>query len=430
MDILESPELLERCSHDECYGLESVTPIAVIQPKSNLEVKEAVSYARENNLYLVPRGTGTGKAGGCTPINSNSLVIDFSKFNKIVEISPEDLTARVHPGVILADLRAELDKLNLFYPPDPSSWRWCTVGGTVATNAAGPSSLKYGCTRDYVLGLEIVTASGEILKIGKNTVKGVAGFDMASLVCGSEGTLALITEITLKVLPKPKAIQTALLEFASNTDAISSINKILSLGYLPKTLEYMDEACMQGKPAVILEFDGDNSDSLLESLSDCVQALEPLGLLSSKVALSEKQRSEIWDKRYLMSRVLKSRFKHKLSEDIAVPRSKMLSFIEKLKKLGEKYEVETASFGHAGDGNLHAQVLFNQELSQKKIDQILGEICAVSIELNGTITGEHGIGIAKKAYLPMEQSQSVIFLQKLIKKAFDPEGILNPGKIF
>lgn len=290
-------------------------------------------------------------------------------------------------------------------------------GGNIGTNAAGPSALKYGSTRDYVLGLEVVLANGEVMRLGKQTVKGVAGYDLVSLVCGSEGTLALVTEITVQLLPKPRDLITALLRFDSNQEALEAVNHILALGYLPKTLEYMDSVCMQGRPAVIIELDGGEDPAFLS-------------IYDSQVALDEKQRRGIWEHRRLMSETLKKRAKHKISEDIVVPRNQMLVFVAELEKLGQKHSVATASFGHAGDANLHAQILFNEELESEKIDHILHELFELTIKLNGTISGEHGIGLAKKDYLSLEQSQSVISLQKAIKKVWDPGNILNPDKIF
>lgn len=417
MKISTDPALLETCSHDETPGLERLLPIGVAQPQNTQEVQEVVRLCIREGKYLTARGAGTGKAGGCNPA-SNSIVIDFSKLNQILEINAENLTARVQPGVILADLKQAVEAKNLFYPPDPNSFKWCTLGGNVGTNAAGPSALKYGSTRDYVLGLEVVLANGEIMRLGKQTVKGVTGYDLVSLICGSEGTLALVTEITVKLLPKPKSLQTALLRFDSNENALKAVSQILSQGYLPKTLEYMDAACMQGKPALLIEYDGDD------------EQIESLGAIDTQVALDEKQRRAIWDQRRLMSEYLKKRAKYKISEDIVVPRNKILEFTSELERLGVKHGVQTASFGHAGDGNLHAQILFDEDLKSQKIDEILHELFSLTIKLNGTISGEHGIGLAKKPYLRLEQSESLIALQKAIKKVWDPAGLLNPGKIF
>lgn len=417
MKISTDPALLEACSHDETPGLERLLPIGVAQPQNTQEVQEVVRTCVREGKYFTARGAGTGKAGGCNPA-SNTIVINFSRMNQILEISPENLTARVQPGVILADFKQAVEAQNLFYPPDPNSLKWCTIGGNISTNAAGPSALKYGSTRDYVLGLEVVLANGEIMRLGKQTVKGVAGYDLVSLVCGSEGTLALVTEITLKLLPKPKNLQTALLRFDSNESALQAVSQILARGYLPRTLEYMDAACMQGKPVLLIEYDGDD------------EQIESVGAIETQVATDEKQRRAIWDQRRLMSEHLKKRAKHKISEDIVVPRNQILRFTEELERLGTKHGVQTASFGHAGDGNLHAQILFDEDLRPQKIDEILHELFSLTIKLNGTISGEHGIGLAKKPYLHLEQSESLIALQKAIKKVWDPNGIFNPGKIF
>ncbi|MBL4818657.1 MAG: FAD-binding protein [Deltaproteobacteria bacterium] len=427
--ILKNPSSLETYSHDECHGIKPVMPAGVFKPKNTREVQEFVRKCKQEGTPITARGGGTGKAGACVP-TPGAMVIDFSGMNQILDISPENLTARVQPGVLLRDFRDAAHSKGLLYPPDPSSLTWCTLGGNVATNAAGPSSLKYGCTRDYVLGLEVVTAPGDILKLGKQTVKGVAGYDLVSLVCGSEGTLALVTEITLKLLPLPRAQQTVLLSFGRNEQALEAINSILQAGYLPRTLEYMDAKTMLGNPALLIEYDGDDSDALLAVVESMVNLVKPIGLESSEVALDESQRRSIWEKRRLMSKKLKKRFEHKISEDIAVPRGQIERFAREFDELGLRYGVETAIFGHAGDGNLHAQLLFDEAKSSGEVDRILKELFEITLRLNGTISGEHGIGLAKKPYLMLEQSKEVIALQKAIKAVWDPNNLLNPDKIF
>ncbi|MES2503754.1 MAG: FAD-linked oxidase C-terminal domain-containing protein, partial [Myxococcota bacterium] len=269
-----------------------------------------------------------------------------------------------------------------------------------------------------------VLASGEVMRLGKNTVKGVAGYDLVSLVVGSEGTLALVTEITVSLLPKPRVLQTALLQFDSNEMALQAVTKILHSGFLPKTLEYMDASCMEGYAALVIECDGDEDESVLNILSELVTLANPT---DSKVALSEKQREEIWEHRRQMSVRLKKRAAYKISEDIVVPRSQILAFSQGLQAIGQRHQIDTAVFGHAGDGNLHAQLLMKQETNH---DKALLELFELTVQLGGTISGEHGIGLAKKAYLSLEQTPSVIALQQAIKKVWDPDGMLNPGKIF
>ncbi len=423
MKLLQDPHLLESYSHDECPELSPVLPLGVFQPKTTQEVGEAVQYCLKNNFPITPRSAGTGKSGGCIPV-PGSVVIDFSQMNQIIAIRPEDMTATVQPGIILAEFRNAVEKQGLFYPPDPNSMAWCTLGGNVATNAAGPSALKYGCTRDYILGLEVVLASGDIMRLGKQTVKGVAGYDLVSLICGSEGTLALITEITVKLLPKPIALETMMLYFDSDQQALGAVNQILRAGYLPKTLEYMDSLCMQGRPALIIECDGHDSNSLLDSMQNMLSLVNPI---DSIIATNENQRRHIWEQRKLMSVHLKSRRKHKVSEDIVVPRSRILEFANNFALIGKAHGVETGIFGHAGDGNLHAQLLFDQELD---VSPILHDLFSLTINLGGTISGEHGIGLQKKKYLSLEQNSGLIDLQKNVKRLFDPENLLNQDKIF
>ncbi|MBH1989260.1 MAG: FAD-binding protein [Myxococcaceae bacterium] len=415
-----APQLLQRYAQDEAAGVQPCLPCAVAFPETSEQVRMALDTARKNNWCVVPRGAGTGKAGGCVPVGP-SLVLDFSKMNRILSVDAINRTARVQPGVVLAEFQAVLDEQGLFYPPDPNSLSRCTIGGNVATNAAGPSSLKYGPTRDYVLGLEVVLANGQIVRLGKETLKGVAGYDLVSLICGSEGTLALVTEIVLKVIPKVPVAQTLQLWFQSDESAMESVFQILRTGILPRVFEFADKLCGEGQASVLLELESEMPEASWRNLQ---------GVVESEIALDEGNRRRIWSRRRQLSENLQRRAPHKLSEDIAIPLNRLPEFAKRFKHLGDSWGIETAIFGHVGEGNLHAQILSDSVLGPEKQAHILSELFKLTIELNGTISGEHGIGLVKKPYLPLEQSAVVIDLQRAIKKVFDPEQILNPAKIF
>ncbi len=439
-NVFTAPDRLEQVSRDETHGLAPSLPDVLVQPKNHDEVVAIVKLCAKHNIPLTPRGGGTGKSGGAVPVRGG-LVMGFERMNHILETDPKNLTARVEPGVILGDLQEQVDTLGLYYPPDPASLKWCTLGGNVAENAAGPSTLKYGTTRDYVLALQAVLANGDVVRTGKQTIKGVTGYDLTALLCGSEGTLAVITEITLKLLPKPQSTQTALLMFSTAQHASEAVTQILSGGILPRCIEFLDKISIEAlrrlktapytfatniEAALIIETDGDDPESVLAILSRAASLAQAT---QTVVAQNEKQRRDIWQTRHLLSEATKKLHKHKVSEDIVVPRTRIPEMLSALYAFGEKYGLATCAFGHAGDGNLHAQIMFDDARDQPKVDALLEELFRLTIQMGGTLTGEHGIGVAKMRYLPLEQSAELIELQKRIKHAFDPNGILNPGKI-
>lgn len=432
---------LESVSKDETHGLAAFLPEVLVQPVSTHEVQQIMKLCAMHTVNITPRGAGTGKSGGCVPVHGG-VVLDFSKMNRILKIDSENLIAVVEAGVVLAELQEAVQQLKLFYPPDPASAKWCTIGGNIAENASGPSSVKYGSTRDYVLGLQAVLPTGEIIQTGKSTHKGVTGYDLTALLCGSEGTLALVTQATLKLLPMPRAIQTAMLAFASEHEAALAVTAILQGGFLPKSLEYMDSACLEAlhnnnkghifpansQAALIIEVDADSLDSAFSSITSAVALAQNHGVTQTILAQDEKQRRQIWESRNQLSEIIKRLKAYKVSEDIVVPRSKIPDLVQALRKLSQKYGLKTCAFGHAGDGNLHAQILFDAPDEKPTVALLLNELFQVTIEMGGTLTGEHGIGIAKQDYLRLEQSEELIALQRRLKNAFDPLGILNPGK--
>ncbi len=438
-----SPRALEDASHDETPNLPWCAPDAVLRPKDAQQVASVLRACSDAGVPVTPRGAGTGKAGGCVPVYGG-VVLALDRLHSVVELDEENLVVRAQPGVLLGDLQAAARDAGLFYPPDPASLALCTLGGNVATNAGGPRALKYGVTGDYVLGLEAVLPTGEVVRTGRRTAKGVAGYDLTSLLVGSEGTLAVVTEVTLALLAKPRAVETALALFPSSQAAAACVTRVLTAGLLPRGVEYLDAASLaalrahggvtlrlpEGAGAALLfETDGPTSERAFEELSRSLDIAAGAGATHTVVAGDERQRREIWQARRLLSEATRRVKPRKISEDVVVPRSRLPELVARWGALGEEHGLLTCAYGHAGDGNLHAQVMFDDDGDLPAVERLLTRLFEVTLEMNGTISGEHGIGLAKKRYLPLEQSAAVLSLQQRIKDAFDPAGVLNPGKM-
>lgn len=442
-DVVTDEERLLTVAKDEMTGGEPHLPEAWVRPATAASLASVLRACRDRGVTVTPRGAGTGQSGGCVPI-SGGVVVSFERMNAIESIDKENLTATVGAGTILETLQLAVEAEGLFYPPDPASAQWCTLGGNVAENAGGPRALRYGVTRDYLLGLNVATMAGESLKLGKKTVKGVAGYDLTSLLCGSEGTLAVISDVTVKLLPLPNAICTALLVFSSAQAGADAVAAILAAKVVPRTLEYLDAASIaalahvdapyafpkDAGAALIVETDGDDDNLAFARLERAVAAAASSGVVDTLVAQDEAQRRRIWDSRKALSKATRKLTGKKISEDIVVPRSEIPAMVAHFGILGERYGLKTCAYGHAGDGNLHAQVLFHDDSERPKVEDLLHDLFRETIAMGGTITGEHGVGLAKKRFLPLEQGPAVVDLQRAIKRAFDPEGLLNPGKIF
>lgn len=431
---------LVSASHDETHGLIPLKPWAVVWPQTTEQVQAIMRLCTSYGVCVTPRGAGTGKSGGCVPLQ-DGIVISMERMNTILHIDTTNLTAQVQPGVVLGELQKQVEQKGLFYPPDPASLQWCTLGGNVAENASGPRAVKYGSTRDYVLGLTAVLPNGDVVQVGKSTVKGVTGYDLTSLLCGSEGTLAVITSITLRLLPLPLAVVTAVLGFSSVSAAAQAVSDIFGFGILPRCIEFVDEICLkvardmqQGfrlssniGAILIVELDGEHEESLIETLHVMIQRLQP-HVLETQVATTQDKRDKIWKQRRSISDALKSLSRNRVSEDIVVPRATIPKMVLFIQQLGVQFGLTTCAFGHAGDGNLHAQLFYQSQEQLPQVEQALDCLMHETVRLGGTLTGEHGIGIAKQRFLKIEQSPSLIALQCRLKAAFDPDGILNPGK--
>ncbi len=406
------------------------------------EVRAVLAWARERRVPVTPRGAGTGMTGGALAVRGG-VVLSTERMTRVVEIDEEDLVAVVEPGVVLGDLQAMVEERGLFYPPDPASLTSCSVGGNVAENAGGPRAFKYGVTREYVLGLDVVLMGGETMSVGRRTSKGVTGYDVTALLVGSEGTLGVATSITLKLVPKPPAVAAMLALLPSLAVAGEAVTAVLRLGQRPRCLELMDRASIdhvrprapfkipeRTAAAVMIEIDGD-AEALDAALERCAQACERAGATEVLVARDEKQRRDLWATRRGISPALKEAHRVKIAEDVVVPRGKISALLARVDTIAAASRLEVATFGHAGDGNLHVNFLDDGRYSPPgRVESAVAELFRATLELGGTLSGEHGIGIAKARYLAWEQSGELIALQRKLKQALDPDHLLNPGKIF
>ena len=422
-------------------GLPRFPPQAVVLARDVADVQGVLRFSQLHKVPVVPRGGGSGKSGGALA-EKGGIVLSLEKLDKILEIHPADGVCVVEPGVILENLQKAVEAQGLFYPPDPNSQQWCTIGGNLAHNAGGPRALKYGVTRDWVLGCEAVLPDGTLIHCGHRSWKGVAGYDLTQLLVGSEGTLAVITQATLKLIPLPRRAETMIAFFPDEERAAAGVQAIFSAGLLPRACELLDGVVMRAVSprspfkfpdnvggAVIIEFDG-NSDAVTDELVQAGEKCTEAGAIDVVAAQDEAQRRRIWETRRMISVALMDLRPFKISEDVCVPRGSLVAMIRAVTAIGVKNGIATANYGHAGDGNLHVNLLFNTAAERAANLHAVDEVMAAALSFGGTITGEHGVGAAKRAFLPREQKPEVIALQKRLKAAFDPEGLLNPGKIF
>src|SRR3989339_135349 len=431
-----------------CYAYDGTKqkyiPDVVVRPHSTQHVSNILRFANEHEIPVYPRGAGSGLTGGAVPVQGG-IVLDFTQMNKILEIVPEDLTATVEPGGVTQILQNEVAKYKLFYPPDPASAAFSTLGGNVAECSGGITGLKYGVTRDYILSLEVVLADGSIIHTGRKTLKSVTGYDLTRLFVGSEGTLGVFTQITVKLLPLPEKIETLLVFFATPQDAVRTASQIISNNLLPRALEFIDKSsieCIKGYkqefqiPAevnALLLIDIDGKDASVEAEASLTQKIalgnRPLKVISAK---NPQERDSLWEVRRAISPALYNIAPFKINEDICVPRSRILEALQRIDDIHKRYpSLKVANFGHIGDGNIHVNIMYEEGDKQRMLaEKMIEEILRNTVELGGTISGEHGIGNVKSAYLPLEIPPQELRIMKDIKHLLDPKGILNPGKIF
>jgi glycolate oxidase len=436
----QDPVKLEENSRDKWFA--SHLPDVVVEPRSTDQVSRLLCFASQRQIPVTARGSGYGYVGGCVPANGG-IVLSLARMTRIKEIAVADGVAVVEPGVITGDLQCEVRNRRLFYPPDPASLKNSSIGGNIATNAGGPRCLKYGVTRHYVLGLEVVLADGTVVRVGGRTHKNKTGFDLVGLFVGSEGLLGIVTEATLRLLPLPPARGSISASFRSIEDAAAAVQRILLEGYLPSALEIADQFTLEaarrylsqrivpeGKAHLLIDLDG-HEEPVRSTIEALLSLVSSLGALTVETAFGEEACEKLWDLRRGFSESLRATGLTKLNEDVTVPRGKLVELMQYAANLQARYGFPVACFGHAGDGNIHVNVMVADPGAKEvgeKMERVLDDLFRYVIDSGGAITGEHGIGLAKKRWWPQSVSPESIALHQCIKRALDPAGILNPGK--
>ena len=436
-------------AHRRAYSYDatrkSFLPDGVLFPRDENDVCEILKFCNTHQIIIIPRGSGSGFTGGALAVNGG-LVLGFEIYmNKILEIDLENLVARVQPGVINSALQKEVAKFGLFYPPDPASMEYSSLGGNVSENAGGMRAAKYGITKDYVMALRAVLPSGELIRAGKRTIKDVAGYNIAGILIASEGSLAVITEITLKLIALPKLKKTAMGVFDSVQSAMNAVYKTLSKGVTPVSMEFLDRLSIQaveqkfhkGLPQdagaiLIADVDGNVKESIESDLAVLKESFKDCNAREFRVAKDEAEAADIWFARRNCSQSINIYGTLKLNEDITVPRSKLPELLEGIEQISSKYGFKVPCFGHTGDGNVHTNVMIpdkNDEKQVQKGHEAITEIFKLAVNLGGTLSGEHGIGLSKAPFMKLAFSEAEMNLFRVIKKAFDPNNILNPYKM-
>lgn len=441
--ILTEDAIVEDYAHDE-LGEARASPEAVAIPGTAEEVADIMRYANQKNIPVTTRGSGTGLCGGCVALHGG-ILLSTARLNRILEIDTDNLMATVESGVVLLDFQEATEKMGFLYAPDPGE-KSAAIGGTVATNAGGMRALKYGVTRDHVTGLEVVLPNGEIVELGGKIAKNSSGYSLLHLMIGSEGTLGIITKITVKLLPLPQKVLSLLVPFPSLRKAIGTVPEIIRSRLIPQAVEFMERDVIlsaekylgkafphKSAPAyLLLRFDGNSARELEEWYQIAADICLEAGAEDVLIADTPERQEGIWDARDAFLEALKA--ESDMDEvDIVVPRDKIATLVEYTKELEKKYSVRTCSFGHAGDGNTHIYILrddLDKEIWKERMKEIMDKLYVKGKELGGQVSGEHGIGISKREYLIDDLGATLIELQRKIKQVFDPNNILNPGKIF
>ncbi|MDP3182409.1 MAG: FAD-linked oxidase C-terminal domain-containing protein [Desulfobaccales bacterium] len=439
--------VLTRWEERWCYAYDATdlaqAPEAVVFPGSAQEISKVLRLANRHGFAVTPRGAGTGRTGGAVPV-AGGVVLVLTRMNRILEINAADMLAVVEPGVITGHLKTAVEEQGLYYPPDPSSADYCTIGGNVAECAGGAVAVQYGVTRDYVLGLTVVLPTGEIIDAGARTMKGVVGYDLTRLFLGSEGTLGVITRIILRLAPKPGARQTLAAAFPNLKAATEAVGLILRAGLAPTALEFMDRATLncvrqmlpfkvppQVAALLLLAVDGHRRE-VAERAAAMARFCREQGARPVMRAKTAPEAESFWRARRAISPALFKVKPQKVSEDVAVPLSAIPELVGRLEQISRHRGLPILCYGHAGDGNIHINVMYDHNIPQEQeaVGPAVKDLFALVRQLKGTLSGEHGVGLTKAPYLGLELSQEAIALQKRIKKAFDPNNIMNPGKIF
>lgn len=415
-------------------------PLAVVFPLNAEEVQSVVKLCHEHKVPLVPRGRGTGTAGGSVP-EQGGIALSLERMNRILSLDPDNRMAIVEPGVLNQELQDALKPKGFFWPPDPSSAPYCSIGGNLATCAAGPHAVKYGVARDHVLGLKAVTGTGELIRTGCYTTKGVVGYDLTRLIVGSEGTLAVIVEATLKLTPLPRTTGGITAQFKDTVSCAHAIAAIMAQPFIPSALEFLDNNALNlirgrhpgmlpedMRALLMIEVDGSQSE-VAEATEAVIKACQVDGLIEAKEAGDTKA---LWAARKALSPLLRDVAPKKINEDVAVPVSRLPELLGGIESLAVRYQIANVNFGHAGNGNIHVNLLVNPDDPEemKRAEACLDEVFSLVLSLDGTLSGEHGVGMAKRPYVPREIDATTIGVMKAIKRTLDPHDILNPGKLF
>lgn len=440
-NVLVDPEKVEPYGADAVK--EKFPPEAVVFPETTAEMSSILKLANEFRFPVTARGGGVGYTGGAVPVDGG-IVIGTDRMNKILEISADDLYVICQPGITTFDLQQAVEKHGLLFPPDPASYKDSYIGGNIAENAGGMRTPKYGVTKHSVLGLEVVTATGEIIRTGGRTVKNVVGFDLTGLMCGSEGMLGIITECTLKLLPMPEATATVRASFKTMEEACKVLTKFTPEGLLPMAMEVVDRSCIaaieehfafglspDAGAILIVAVDG-FKDEVEKNAVTIERILKDNGGFDILRSRSKEEEDKLWDVRRAISPSLMKYGTLKINEDVVVPRSKVPELIREVEEIGRKHDTFVANFGHAGDGNIHVNFMCDRDNPESiaRARECVKETFALSVKLGGSISGEHGIGYVKAAYMSMAIDPATLAVMKSIKQVFDPNGILNPGKMF
>ena len=431
----------------EPYGADAVKekfpPEAVVFPESTEQMVAILKLANESLFPVTARGGGVGYTGGAVPVDGG-IVIGTDRMNRIIEINVDDLYAICQPGITTFELQQAVERQGLMFAPDPASYKDSFIGGNIAENAGGMRTPKYGVTKHHVLGLEVVTATGEIIHTGGKTVKNVVGFDLTGLMCGSEGMLGIITEATLKLLPMPEATSTVRANFRSMEEACKVLTKFTPVGLLPMAMEVLDKYCVaaieenfafglsKDAGAILLVAVDGSRDEVTKNAETIERIIGENGGFDILRARSKEEEDKLWDVRRAISPSLMKYGTLKINEDVVVPRSKVPELVAKIEEIGKKHDTFVANFGHAGDGNIHVNFVIDRDdpAAIARARECVSETFQLSVELGGTISGEHGIGYVKAQYMDYAIDKPTLEVMKGIKKVFDPNGILNPGKMF
>jgi glycolate oxidase len=442
--IFTDNESLTIYGKDETEDLK-FPPDIVVKPTSAKQISEILKLANQHRVPVTPRGGGTGLSGGALAVHGG-ICLSMEKFNHILEIDEKNFQAIVEPGVVTQTFQEELEKRGLCYPPDPASRGSCHLGGNLAECSGGPRAVKYGVTKDYVLGLEVVLPTGEVINTGGRTLKNVSGYNLTQLIIGSEGTLAVITKIVFRLIPLPKLRKVMLVAFSSLEDAAETVAEIFQRGVTPSALELMEKAAVKAaethlgrvfpngnaEAQLFIEVDGNHEEALQKDIEAIAEVVEHHHALDVLLAEERQKVEDVWALRRGMGEAVKAISTYK-EEDTVLPRANLPKLIKGVKAICAKYGITSICYGHAGDGNLHVNILkdkLDDATWTKHIDTAIREIFKLTVSLGGTISGEHGIGYSQKSYLPIALARTELQLMKDIKRAFDPNNILNPGKIF